>query len=58
MGKPLASDAEMEQWLYLQENQGLQSACSCNLSYLSLKSKKVIGDSKGVKKVTFEVNVH
>ena len=28
------------------------------MSYLSLKSEKVIGDSKGAKKVTSEVNVH
>ena len=38
MGKPVALVVEMEQQVYLKENQGLYTTCSCNLYQVSLKS--------------------
>ena len=35
--------------LYLQENQGLQTTCSCNLCHVSLKIGQVNGDGKAAK---------
>ena len=43
---------------YLQENQGLQTTCSCNLCRVSHKNGYVTGDSKDVKGTTFGVNIY
>ena len=43
---------------YLQENQGLQTTCSCNLCHVSLKTEQFNGDSNGAKGVTSGVNIY
>ena len=43
---------------YLQENQGLQTTCSCALCQVSLKSGQFTGDSKGAKGATSGVNIY
>ena len=40
---------------YLQEIQELQTACSCKLCHVNLKTGYVNGDSKGAKDATFAV---
>ena len=43
---------------YIQENQGLQTTCSCNLCQVSLKSRQVTDDSKGAKGATSGLNIY
>ena len=43
---------------HLQEKQGLQTTCSCNLCQVILKSGQFTGDSKGAKVATPGVNIY